>query len=329
MRMPGRFGLALAVAVVSLAGCGAKQEAQTSTAASPAPVNRASPTCDRACLYSVLDSYLAALLARDPQKVRWTTHPIHTENNVVLRPGDGLWGTITALDDYEMRFADPVTGGVAIFGVVEETTTRSPYALRLRVVEGSVAEVESIIVRKDDAGIPFVTADIEPLPVWYEMIPPDQRTPRQEMINAANGYFETLQLNDGTLHVEFTDDCNRREDGFISTNVPNPDLDPLWKLGCADQFRMGQYLYDDRLRDRRFPVVDEERGIVLAGGFIDHEGRIGEFKLTDGSMRTSIFRRPHSFVLLEAFKIKGGKIQQVEASFITVPYNMPSVWPLP
>jgi hypothetical protein len=218
---------------------------------------------------------------------------------------------------------------VAIFGVVEETTTMSPYALRLKVVEGSVAEVESIIVRKDDAGIPFVTSDIEPLPVWYEMIPEGERTSRQDMINAANGYFETLQLNDGTLHVEFTDDCNRREDGFISTNVPNPDLDPLWKLGCADQFRMGQYLYDDRLRDRRFPVVDEERGIVLAGGFIDHEGRIGEFKLTDGSMRTSIFRRPHSFVLLEAFKIKGGKIQQVEASFITVPYNMPSVWPLP
>jgi hypothetical protein len=89
---------------------------------------------------------------------------------------------------------------------------------------------------------------------------------------------------------------------------------------------MGQYLYDDRVRDRRFPVVDEERGIVLAAGFIDHEGRIGDFRLTDGSTRTSMFRRPHSFALLEAFKIKGGRIAQVEASFITVPYNMPSPW---
>jgi hypothetical protein len=328
MRTPRPWPV-LGCTLLALAGCGAKQEAGTVAAPASTPANVASPTCHRACLYDVLDTYLAALLARNPQQVRWTTHPVHTENNVALRPGDGLWGTITALDDYEMRFADPVTGGVAIFGVVEETTTMSPYALRLKVVEGSVAEVESVIVRKDDAGIPFVTSEIEPLPVWYEMLPAEERTSRQDMINAANGYFETLQLNDGTLHVEFTDDCNRREDGFISTNVPNPDLDPLWKLGCADQFRMGQYLYDDRLRDRRFPVVDEERGIVLAGGFIDHEGRIGEFKLTDGSMRTSIFRRPHSFVLLEAFKIKGGKIQQVEASFITVPYNMPSVWPLP
>lgn len=295
-------------------------------AAAAAQVMAPSPTCDRACLYAVLDGYLDALRAHDPQKVRWAAQALHTENNVALRPGDGLWGTITGLDDYEMRFADPVTGGVAIFGVVEETTTRSPYALRLQVTEGSVAEVETIVVRKDDAGIPFVTADIKPLPVWDEIIPAAQRVPRQQMIDAANGYFETLQRNDGTLHVQFTDDCNRREDGFISTNVPDPDLDPLWKLGCADQFRMGQYLYDDRVRDRRFPIVDEERGIVLAAGFIDHEGRIGDFRLTDGSMRTSIFRRPHSFVLLEAFKIRGGRIAQVEASFITVPYNMPSPW---
>jgi hypothetical protein len=65
---------------------------------------------------------------------------------------------------------------------------------------------------------------------------------------------------------------------------------------------------------------------VLAGGFIDHEGRVGDFTLTDGTTKTSMFRRPHSFVLLEAFKIQGGKIQGVEAVFHTVPYNMPSPW---
>lgn len=316
---------ALGLLMVAIGGCKESQQPPPPSTGATTPA----VTCDRACLYDMLDTYLAALRARDPRKVRWAAAPRNTENNVELRPGDGLWGTITGLDAYEMRFADPSSGGVAIFGVVEETTTRSPYALRLKVVEGSVAEVETIVVRKDDAGIPFVTADIKPLPVWNEIIPPGQRTPRQQMVDAANGYFETLQLNDGTLHVEFTDNCNRREDGFTSTNVPNPDLDPLWKLGCADQFRMGQYRYDDRLRDRRFPVVDEERGIVLAGGFIDHEGRLGEFKLTDGSTRTSIFRRPHSFVLLEAFKIKGGRIEQVEAVFLTVPYNMPSVWARP
>ncbi|HTP38096.1 MAG TPA: hypothetical protein VMI92_00835 [Steroidobacteraceae bacterium] len=305
---------ALVLPALLLAGCG--QRAATAAA----------PGCDRTCLYAALDGYLAALRAHDPGKVRWSAHPRHTENNVALKPGDGLWATITALAPYEMRFADPQQGEVAIFGVVEESTTKSPYALRLKVVDGGIAEAEAIVVRKDDSGIPFVTADIEPRPVWNAMLSPAARTPRAQMIAAANGYFDTLQRNDGTLHVQFTDDCNRREDGKQSTNLTEPDLDPLWKLGCAAQFRMGQYLYDDRVRDRRFMVVDEERGIVLAGGFIDHEGRIGDFKLTDGSTRTSIFRRPHSFVFLEAFRVNAAKIQQVESVFTTVPYNMPSVW---
>ncbi len=290
------------------------------------PPSQPTPNCDRACLYGVLDSYLAALKARDTRRVAWAAQVRNTENNVELRPGDGLWGTITALDSYEMRFADPQTGQVAIFGVVEETSERSPYATRLKVVNRTVAEVETIVVRPSDAGIPFVTADIKPLPVWSEVLTPALRSPRQKMIDLANGYFDTLQLNDGTLHTEFADDCNRREDGMQSTNNVQSVLDPISKFGCADQFRLGQYRYDDRLRDRRFLAVDEERGIVLAGGFIDHEGRLGDFKLTDGTVKSPIFRRPHSFVLLEAFKIRAGKIQQIEAVFITVPYNMPSPW---
>jgi hypothetical protein len=290
------------------------------------PVMRATPDCNRACLYGVLDQYLAGLKARDTRKVPWAAQVKNTENNVELRLGDGLWGTLTALDAYEMRFADPQTGAVSIFGVVQETTERSPYATRLKVVNKTITEAETIVVRPSDAGIPFVTADIKPLPVWDEILTPALRSPRQKMIDLADGYFDTLQLNDGTLHTEFADDCNRREDGMQSTNNVQAVLDPISQWGCADQFRLGQYRYDDRLRDRRFLAVDEERGIVLAGGFIDHEGRLGDFKLTDGTTKSPIFRRPHSFVLLEAFKIRAGKIQQIEAVFITVPYNMPSVW---
>src|SRR5262245_18136845 len=138
-------GITLAL-LLPLAGCAPK------VAAPPAASN-----CDRQCLYGVLDQYLAALKAKDATAVKWTANAMYTENNVVLEPGDGVWGTITALDSYEMRFADVQQGQVASFGVVEETTTRSPYALRLKVVNGAVAEAETTVVRKDDSGIPFVT----------------------------------------------------------------------------------------------------------------------------------------------------------------------------
>ncbi len=89
---------------------------------------------------------------------------------------------------------------------------------------------------------------------------------------------------------------------------------------------MGYYRYNDRLRGRRFPLVDEERGLVLAGGFIDKMGRNGDYRLTDGTMAKPVVYRPHTFYLLELFKIKDGAIEQIEANFITVPYNMPSPW---
>jgi len=143
----------------------------------------------------------------------------------------------------------------------------------------------------------------------------------------ANGYFDTLQLNDGTLHTEFTADCDRIENGLQTTNNPNIEDYPIAAMGCAEQFRLGQYIYDDRLRGRRFPLVDEEKGIVLAAGFIDHTGKVVDVTWTDGVTRTkSVFHFPHSFALMEMFKIVDGRIAGVEAVFITVPYNMPSPW---
>jgi len=101
---------------------------------------------------------------------------------------------------------------------------------------------------------------------------------------------------------------------------------PVSRLGCEEQFRAGNYRYDTRLRARRFMLVDEERGVVLAAGFIDHAGGLDSYKLTDGTVVKSPVRRPHSFYLFEAFKLKDGAIEQIEADFITVPYNMPSPW---
>jgi hypothetical protein len=101
--------------------------------------SRPSPACDRACLYGVLDQYLSALRAHDSTRVPWAAQAMNTENSVLLRPGDGLWGTLTTLESsYEMRFADVVAGQVAVFGVVDESGTRAPFALRLKVVERAV-----------------------------------------------------------------------------------------------------------------------------------------------------------------------------------------------
>lgn len=276
-------------------------------------------------LYAVLDSYIAALKARDAGMVPWAAAPFTSENNVALEPGDGLWNTVTALGPYDLRFADEQTGQVALFTSVEETDATSPAAIRLHVTDGKVAAAETVVARNKDEGFPFLGQAFEDKPVMLATVPPAERSSRAELLAIANGYFETIERNDGTIRTKFWPHCNRVENGVQTTNNATFPL-PIARLGCEAQFAMGWYRYDDRLRARRFPLVDEERGIVLAYGFIDHCGKVGEYTLTDGTPASSPVRRPHSYYLAEAFKIRGGAIEQVEAVFHTVPYHMPSPW---
>jgi hypothetical protein len=305
------FTLLLAMAVAGLAGLGSAQ---------------AAPKCDRACLYGVLDRYLAALTAKDPSKAPLASNVRNTENNVALKVGDGVWGTIASMGTYDFRFADPETGGIGFYGVLTEAKTAAPFTLRLKVKDKKITEIETIVARPQDSLVPFTTAEIAAKPVLNEMLAPGQRTPRKRMIELANGYFDTLQRNNGQIHTVFDPACNRRENGFQTTNNTGEGASPTMKLGCEEAFKLGYYLFDDRLRSRRFELVDEERGLVMAAAFIDHAGVVGEYKLTDGRTANASYRRPHTWCLMETFKIKAGKIEQIEAVFVYVPYRMPSPW---
>jgi hypothetical protein len=289
--------------------------------------NAVAPNCDRQCLYGYLDQYLHALEAKAPGNVPWAKVVKNTENNVELRVGDGLWGTITGWGDYNLRFADPENGQVGFFGEVKESRVESVYALRLRVQDGKISEVETLVRRPEGSG-PFPNPPhLVEKPVLNEMVPADHRVPRARLVALADGYFNTLQLNDGKLFTQFTDDCNRMENGLQTTH--NPDLMkliPVANLGCADAFKMGNYRYDTALRARRYPLVDEERQLVLAGAFIDHSGALKTFKLTDGTVIDSPMVTPSTLCLMELFRIQDGKIRQIEAVFIGVPYGMPSPW---
>jgi hypothetical protein len=314
----------IATAAVMLA-CGLQQVAHAASPASSVPRDL---SCDRSCLLGHMDRYLEALRDRDPARLPWAPTARTTENNVQLMIGDGLWGTITGLGSYRLPLADPQNGEVALFGAVEETNATSPFAVRLRIAGGHIEEAETIVRREAD-NTPMAPARFDDKPVFQQLVPAARRLPRARLISLADGYFDTLQLNDGVLFTQFADNCDRVENGVRTTN--NAELAEKLHfslgLGCAEQFRLGNFRYDDRLRDRDHMLVDEERGLVLSRAMMDHAGRLTNYRLTDGREQTSRYLRPHSYYMLELFKINAeGRIGQIEAVFITVPYHMPSAW---
>ncbi len=40
--------------------------------------------------------------------------------------------------------------------------------------------------------------------------------------------------------------------------------------GCEAGLKTGAYRINKRIRERRYPVIDVERGVVVATGFFDH-----------------------------------------------------------
>jgi hypothetical protein len=331
--MRGRKSILAAVCIGIIVCSGALLRAskaqESSHEKSDAPAN----DCDRKCLYGFVDQYMDALVAKDPSRLPWAKTVKFTENNVELQIPDGLWGTVSGKGPEDLRAADVPSGQVAYYGIIDEHDVPGYFAMRLKIEDHKISEVETIVDRKGNGPGPFGDPDkMTALPLFQEDVPADQRTARAKMIALADGYFNTLQLNDGHIFTVFDPDCSRRENGVWTANDPHPDVNATsgtaayGKISCETGFKLGNYRWDDRLRARRFPLVDEEKGMILAGGFIDHSGRLASYTTTDGVVHQAPLKSPHSFCFLETFKIVDGRIRHAEAIFITVPYDMPSPW---
>lgn len=309
--MPKRSAILAAVAIAGIVVCAhaVKARGADHKQNSAVAIERAAD-CDRQCLYGFVDQYLQALVAKDPSRLPWAKSVKFTENNVVLAVGDGLWGTISGLGPEDVRAADPANGQVLYMGVVAEHGIQSFLALRMRVEDHKISEVETIVDRKGMGPGPFGDpATMQPLPVLLADVPPDQRTLRAKMIALVDGYFNTLQLNDGHIFTVFDPACSRRENGVWTASDPHPDpkssYSQFGKYSCEEGFKLGNYRWDDRLRARRFPLQDEEKGLILAGGFIDHSGRLEKYTTTDGVVHDTPLKSPHSFCFLRAFQDRG------------------------
>lgn len=319
------------LAATLLTGASLLLAAAPATAATAAPATGVveAGRCDHACLVDMVNQYLAAMIAHDPERLPLRQGVKFTENGQTLRLGDGLWGTIEGLGDFRMDFADPVGGQVGYFGTVKESGRLVEMSLRLKVVGKKISEVETLVVRSTSmsGGDGMPVGNLAAKPIFNEILPPAQRRPRDEMVAIANSYFEGLEQATGKI-TPFEPACQRIEGSMVTSNDPTAPAGSIQKLSCGAQFDLGFSPFITEVRGRRFVVVDEERGLVFAMLSFDHAGKIKSVKLTDGTTMKvpAPFDAPFSFLMGELFKIRDGKIAQVQAVISTTPYAMPSGW---
>jgi hypothetical protein len=304
-------------------------------AAGASPAAKAND-CDRACLNGFVDQYMAAVAAHDLSKLPHSANARYTENNVEMKLGEGLWQTSDGWGSYKVYVDDPQSGQVGFLGVSNEDTHLSVFAARLKVVDHKVTEIEVIVARPDGprpAGSGNLTGGPENLmdkPLFSEDEPVAERVSRDKLTALADGYFSTIQQNTGKLFTTFDPDCQRMENGSITANNPDPKAGAVQRMGCQAQLETGMLKMVTRCRDRRY-LVDGQRQMVLAFTFFDHDGTLRKNTLVDGTVRPigAPFDRPFTFLIFELFKIKDGKIRQIEAVLDVVPYYMPSPWVKP
>jgi len=297
-------------------------------AAKAAPQSAAS-ACDRACLEGFVDQYLTALAARDASRLPVASTVRFTENGTLLKLGEGLWGTANGLGTFRLYTDDPAAGQVGFIGVVKEWDRPAILVLRLKVQDRKITEIETI-VNRDIPGATALDKIGTPDPVLTATIPVAERGSREELIKISNMYFSGLERGDGKGVYPFTPrlqpDRGRHADNQQSGARCATALHPIFSLGCEAQFKTGFFKFVTRIRDRRFMVVDRERGLVFAFVFFDHNGTVKSLTLNDGSVFPESLRHPFTWEIGVVFKIEKGKIRFIQGVPTQAQYGLKPGW---
>ena len=313
-----RFGFTLALLLV----CGLS-----------APDAIAAPEdCDRNCLNALAEQYLTALKAHDPARAPLAKSARYSENGVELPLPDGLWRTVGEIASYRLFVTDPPRSSVGFFIKAQENGAPVLVGTRLRVVDHKITEIESIAARLGSTvgGGPSVLAREDqlgesPRKQFLTVLPPAQRRTREQLAAIVNSYFTGIENNTGDKPPPFADDCLRLENGTQTNSrpvAPGAEPGPL-NYSCKEAFGLGYYREDTRLRNRRVLAVDEERGLVYAGVYFDHDAALRTYSLKNGKTVTVHSTAPWTWEINEIFQINGqGQISQIEAVLLSVPYGM-------
>jgi hypothetical protein len=332
MRWLALGAMAAVLAAGGLAACdksgGAKPAASTAA------------VCDRACLVGIMQTYLGALPKHSTAGVPLADKVKFTEQAAPIPVGDGLWLSATeAPAAFKIIAADPTSGQVGAIVTMKEWDKPILLAARLKVADGKITEIENVISRDLR---PAALANLQtPRPALLEDVPAAERTARDQMLAAAFAYFDSIEQDDGGV-APFADDCTRHENGLQTTNNKTASATPLdgvssnlalalaklTAMTCADSMSTQSLQYITMVRPRHLLIVDEQKGLVFGFPRFVHRGDNRHYTITGvpGVDAIDMPFGPSDLQASEMFKIRSGKIHEIEATGFINAYMAPTGW---
>ena len=271
------------------------------------------PDCDDTCLREFVDGYFEALAQRDYSSLPVTEGFKYTENGRVIELGQGFWHTAGAPVPYRDYLLDPEMGGAAALTAMHEYDGIAQVFLRLKIVARRISEIETFVVRIGDQRW-FAPENLENLSdVFTQTVPAAQRHSREELVAAADAYFTAVQTEGTPAFVQapFAPGMKRIENGLQTTNVTsNPILE---RHTWSPDLQLERAAYKGtQVMDRRYPVVDTERGSVLAVATFRREGA-----------------DTPTLLLAEIFKFTDGQLREIRAVILNLPNGAGTGWTAP
>jgi hypothetical protein len=338
--------------LILLGACGpqAKQE--------PAPTTQATQGVkyDRQGLVDLAAKYLAAMVKHDPSAVPFAEKVKFTENTAEIPVGKGLWTTASGgPSEFQIYAADPVAQQVAFLVMMQENNKDVLLGARLKLENGKITEAEHLAIR-DLGTSPMGQGALNnlktPRPGLLEDVAPADKMTRDQLIKIGLTYYDALTGEDGKLSP-FATECERHENGAITAggkpqpqakpaaNAPAPKVDPEFEKimkamaaagpvanTCEAQISAGQFSYITEIKPRRVLIADEQKGLAVGFSMFYHDSSLKEytFKGPKGEMKMPSYQGTFNLPAMHIYKIKNGKIYDIEAIGFTMPYGLKSGW---
>jgi hypothetical protein len=351
----GKFNAAVAAtAMLALGACSKAPETATTA---PAPA-----TCDRQCLVSATDAYVAALVAHDATKAPLAQNVVFVENVTKTVPGEGLWKTIVkGPSTFAIHVPDEVNHTVGYIAMVtymgppqapqgsspeqraelaKQPPVEQPAIIGIRLKfddSGKVTEAEHLVAGVREAQMVNLQA---PRPGIFTEIPVANRKTHDELIKIGLSYYDALDDNNGEL-MPFAPDCERHENGMITASgqpstapaIPGAAATPKVARDCRQQLNSNSFEYIKTIDNRRVFAADPQTGLVMGLSHFRHpmDNLPYQVKAMDGTMiernKKNMAFAPFDLPAAHIFKIGAdGMVHEIEAMGFTAPYNSPTGW---